>query len=291
MKTVSSSLAASLSARVTTLCRLWTITPRLRSTLHFTDHDKNVTFDGNVYISDKGFEASAVEMTLNSAASNLDIAVLFSADLLRRSDLERGLLIDAAIELRIIDYLHPEYGSVLMFAGNVASVQGPDNQSGVLTVTGNISRLSKSLTEVYQPTCRADFGDTRCGVNIASYSEAVTVTAVHSNNQAFETGDTMIVNAFKLGIMVWTTGDNTGVAQEVVTNEADGTILLFFRPPFAIQVGDTGTLYQGCLKTVAACKAYNNILNFRGEPYVPGDDFINQPPKQLPRPTNTVKVT
>jgi len=247
-------------------------------------------FDGNTYIAEKSFQSSAVETSLGGARSNLEITAILDPDALARADLERGLLNDAEVSLVIIDYQHPEYGSLRVFEGRAQELIAPDNLNTVITITGNLARLGKSLTEEYSPTCRADFGDSRCGVNIADFSQDFTVTGTVTGGQGFETGNTITANLYKLGIVLWTVGNNTGIAQEVATNEADGTVFLFFLPPFPIQVGDEGTLFRGCAKTVAACKSYGNILNYRGEPYLPGDDFINQPPKQLTTTSQSIKV-
>jgi hypothetical protein len=34
----------------------------------------------------------------------------------------------------------------------------------------------------------------------------------------------------------------------------------------------------GCTKRVEDCRAYGNIVNFRGEPYVPGIAVVNRVP-------------
>jgi uncharacterized phage protein (TIGR02218 family) len=49
--------------------------------------------------------------------------------------------------------------------------------------------------------------------------------------------------------------------------------------PFAIQVGDTFTYAPGCDKTrETCCNKFNNILNFRGFPDIPGmDQYLYYP--------------
>ena len=45
--------------------------------------------------------------------------------------------------------------------------------------------------------------------------------------------------------------------------------------PNAIAVGDTFKAIAGCDKTFSTCYTnFNNALNFRGEPYVPGMDKL-----------------
>jgi uncharacterized phage protein (TIGR02218 family) len=46
--------------------------------------------------------------------------------------------------------------------------------------------------------------------------------------------------------------------------------------PYTPQVGDTFTLTAGCDHRKDTCKnKFNNLVNFRGEPFVPGQDILN----------------
>ena len=66
-------------------------------------------------------------------------------------------------------------------------------------------------------------------------------------------------------------------------------ITLFLAVPFNVQAGDMGAIYPGCDKRLTTCINKfiitgsqdfdaGNINNFRGEPYVPGqDEFFNYP--------------
>jgi hypothetical protein len=53
---------------------------------------------------------------------------------------------------------------------------------------------------------------------------------------------------------------------------ADQEIELFQNMPKDIQVGDKGYAYRGCHKrSLEDCRdIFDNIVNFRGEPYLPG---------------------
>jgi len=51
-----------------------------------------------------------------------------------------------------------------------------------------------------------------------------------------------------------------------------------------VQVGDTFTIAPGCDKNVTTCKnKFSNVVNFHGEPYLPGRDFLlTYPDYKLP---------
>ncbi len=68
----------------------------------------------------------------------------------------------------------------------------------------------------------------------------------------------------------------SGTGDEVMTSI--GAVTLFLGMPFEIEVGDRVTIYRGCRKDVTDCKIFDNINNYRGEPYVPGTDQLIRSP-------------
>lgn len=80
------------------------------------------------------------------------------------------------------------------------------------------------------------------------------------------------------GLLVWETGRNAGRAQEIKT-WAGGVVTLFQRPFWAPEPGDRIVLHPGCDKRRGTCiDKFANILNFRGEPDVPGQDEYYKTP-------------
>ena len=82
---------------------------------------------------------------------------------------------------------------------------------------------------------------------------------------------------FDHGLVVFRSGANAGVAREVETyTEGSKDFVLFMPLPNTPAAGDVFEVYPGCKKrwlTDCVLK-YDNGQNFRGEPFVPGDDFI-----------------
>lgn len=85
---------------------------------------------------------------------------------------------------------------------------------------------------------------------------------------------------FKGGVLKFDTGFNAGVSMEIKDwQQAGGDLTLFLAVPFNVQEGDKCYLYPGCDKRLTSCvNKFSNINNFRGEPYVPGqDEFFTYP--------------
>ena len=119
-----------------------------------------------------------------------------------------------------------------------------------------------------------------------AYTRAIVVATV-TNDRIFtvtfpEGADPREVDDwFKFGAVKWETGNNTGISMEVKGMVATtDEVTLFLTMPFEVQVGDTGFIYAGCDKSLAVCASkFSNVVNYRGEPYVPGQDELMSTPK------------
>jgi uncharacterized phage protein (TIGR02218 family) len=79
---------------------------------------------------------------------------------------------------------------------------------------------------------------------------------------------------FSQGLLTWLTGANTGFSMEVSTWDGT-TIILFENMEFPMSAGDTFTISPGCNLTIGDCQTkFVNIVNFRGEPFIPGPDQL-----------------
>jgi len=89
---------------------------------------------------------------------------------------------------------------------------------------------------------------------------------------------------FDGGALVFENTTNAGKGLEIKNWVLAGeTIELFLPVPFNIVVGSKIRLYPGCDKRRSICLSkYNNVINFRGEPDLPGqDDLIRYPDARL----------
>lgn len=78
---------------------------------------------------------------------------------------------------------------------------------------------------------------------------------------------------FNPGVVKFVSGLNTGKVVEI-ENFANSVIGFRVSLPFMPVVGDQFRIYPGCTKTRANCLVFDNVINFRGEPDLPGQDFL-----------------
>lgn len=102
-----------------------------------------------------------------------------------------------------------------------------------------------------------------------------TVSAVFSRNQFVDEDRSEPLDYWKYGALRWTSGENEGLRVEIRSYSISGDqggFILFEKMPFEIMPGDTYELTIGCAKTRTACKAFDNIHNFRGFPDMPTEE-------------------
>lgn len=282
MKTITAGLQTRIQQEATSLCRLWTITLTDNTVYRYTDTASNVLYSGDVYEFNPGVTVSAIETSLGGGASNGTIEIAFAVAGIEEAAARRGAIDDAQVTVLEVDFLLPTAGAIPLFSGKVTSIYFTDLGYARLDVKGSAFDLNKRFMKRYSETCRNVFGDSNCGVDLEALGVAVTVDAVASSNQAFNTRSlAQAAGFFDYGTVRFETGANAGLVMEVLahTREVDpvndpaewARVGLALGLPRVIAVGDTLTVFPGCNKTVKAdcLDRYDNVRNFRGEPFVP----------------------
>ncbi|TCG08382.1 hypothetical protein BZM27_12680 [Paraburkholderia steynii] len=82
---------------------------------------------------------------------------------------------------------------------------------------------------------------------------------------------------FAYGRIKWLTGLNAGLRSQVKAF-APGVVTIALALPNAIQAGDTYSITAGCDLQPGTCSTkFNNLIHFRGEPFIPGQDVMISP--------------
>ena len=268
MKSISGGLLAHLQGEVSTLATCWKITRKDAVVLGFTTHIEDLVIAGVTYQSDAGsYSASAIRSTSDLSVDNLDLNAVFDSAAITEADLIAGKYDYAAIEVFAINYADLTQGTLALRAGTIGEATA---EGGKFTaeLRGLAQALQQVIGRTYSKRCDADLGDSRCTVNLATYTVAGTVVTVGSRS-AFTAGG---VPARPGGKLTWATGLNAGLSMEVKA-AAGVTLELMQGMPYTIQIGDTYNVYAGCDKLPSTCKTvFSNIINFQGFPFIPGPD-------------------
>lgn len=279
MKQLESGLAAHIATGATTLCWCWRLVRRDGTVQGFTDHDRDVVFDGTTFEAASGMTASEMRESVGLSVDNLEITSAVTSDSLDEEDLAAGVYDDASVEIFRVNWTAPAQ-RVLMRSGNLGEVK----RSGIVfaaEVRGLAHRLGETKGRLFQYACDADLGDARCGIGLTNpaYRGTGAIVSVQSPRRFTVSGLTAFQDAwFTHGLLTFTSGAASGQAIEVKSHGKAGgvvTIEIWSRARLPLTPAQTFTITAGCDKRVETCQAkFANVANFRGFPDMPGNDFL-----------------
>lgn len=159
------------------------------------------------------------------------------------------------------------------FAGTVAEVDTTDSVA-VITANDYRSLLSQSMPlHFYQASCRWRLFDAGCSLTASGFVKTGSVNAGSSNGAIIMNSGTTPPSGssgtFTLGTITMTSGNNNTFSRTISNWDGVDALTLFNAFPFDIEPGDTFQILPGCNLTLASCTAFNNEINFGGQPFVP----------------------
>ena len=281
MRALDPDLQARLDSGATTLCRCWRITRTDGTALGFTDHDRDLSFDGLTFRAECGLEGAAIERASGLAPDDTAVLGAFSDDAISAEDVRLGRYDRATVDLWLVDWRDPALRHHL-FRGSIGRVERSAN-AFTAEVDGLSAPLNRPCGRTVLPVCDAVFGDARCGVDATgpAFTAEAAVAALEGDRTLVADGlEGFASDWFSHGVGLWLTGANAGLSAEV--RRQDGPRLSLWRAPAApVSLGDRLRLTAGCDKRLETCRdRFDNLLNFRGFPHVPGDDWVSAYPAE-----------
>lgn len=276
MKKIPTPLKVTIGKPGTSTCFLVKIVCKDGDVLGFCSLDADITLDDGLHVvtydSEQELRPQNIQQELNYSVDNTDLLGWFNATMEKL--VLAGKLDFAEVTIYRCSYLRLNDGVEVLAYGTVGEVDFAPGSDGKRKVEyrGLTQQLQTNITQPWSLTCRAQFGDERCGMPFVW--ENATVSAVGDNPYTKFTisGVTQPDDYFVLGVLEFLTGDNAGKELEVEAWTADGSVQCSFLAPYPVKVGDTLRIRQDCDKTAANCKRYGNIVNMRAEHLTPVED-------------------
>jgi uncharacterized phage protein (TIGR02218 family) len=257
---------------------------------YFTDHDAEIVVSGQTpseingtYTPVDSVNPSSMDNESNMAVDNMEIVGHIRASGVEDADVKAGLFDGSEVWVFVVDWKLgvTTGGYMALRRGWLGNIRQEDSYF-TMEIRGLTQKLGTQIGEMYTAACPADFCDARCTLPIATYTQADTVTTPTPPDKRTFTVTTATGETYKHGHIKFLTGLNAGLSQEIKSWTSGSKLVKTFIPfPFTISVGDTLNLYAGCAKTLAACKAYSNVVNFRGFPHVPHQDEAFRTPNAI----------
>lgn len=273
------SIFTHLATRTTTVCRCWAVRRGDGVTLGFTDHDMSLSFGGIEFRADSGLTARAFEQSTGLSVDNSEAIGALSDSAIREEDIEAGRFDDASVTMWLVNWRDPSERMV-RFAGRIGEIVR-SGETFRAELRGLTEGLNKPQGFVYQRTCSAILGDRRCRVNLdqSSFRAQVNVDRVaDSKTFTFDTFPDFKNGWFQNGVVTVLSGAAKGLSAHVKVDRVAGAgrrIVLWQGIQARVAPGDQISLLAGCDKQSDTCKAkFDNFLNFRGFPSIPGEDWL-----------------
>lgn len=268
-----------LQTGCTTICRAWLVTRRDGVTFGFTDHDLPLSFDGQSFAADTGMSALALQQTTGLAVDNTEAIGALSAEAVTEDDIMAGRFDGAEVKAWKVNWADPT-ARKLIFRGTIGEVRRA-NGAFTAELRGLTETLNQPQGRAYQRPCTAVLGDAACGFDLDTpgYATTVPLTEVEGNRLfRFDALPGFDEAWFERGMLRVQTGAAEGLFGVIKRDAFDGEkrIIELWEPVSgALVPGDDIRLEAGCDKRHETCRLkFNNLLNFRGFPHIPGDDWL-----------------
>ncbi len=279
MREIPSALQAKLDSGVTTLCHCWKLTRRDATVQGFTDHDDDLVIGGVTYRAGTGFTSSEATSRFDLSVDGAEIAGALSDDALLEADLAAGSYDAATVESWLVDWSDVSL-RVLTARSTLGEVKR-EGQAFSAELRGLADSLSQQSGRLFTARCSADLGDARCKFDLVSaglQGEGSVILSESTSTIVAAGLDTFAEGVFTGGKLTWTSGANSALSVEIKEHRmASGhaRLSLWQAMPEVIADGDAFVVTEGCDKRFVTCRErFANVVNFRGFPHIPGNDFV-----------------
>lgn len=281
MKTIPIALAAEYARDTTHIATCLKVTRTDAVVVGWTDHDRTLTVSGVDYL--PGFDWQGMQ---SGASLAVDTMMLnFLPGELDAVDLVAGKWVGASVEVFEANWSSLSDGVNVLKRGTTGEVKLLQGKYA-MEQRGLSQALQQTQGEAVSKSCRVRFGSVgvaRCNKDITAQTHTGALTTATSRTVIADSGRGEATGKFAEGVITFLTGNNAGYSQKVKAF-ASGVFTLSRPLPLDPQVGDTYSAVEGCDRTRTACKAYGNILNFQGEPDLPGVDEVTKAPTSDTQP-------
>ncbi len=261
---------------VTTSAYAWYLQRTDGVAIGFTSHDQDVWIDGFQYRSAPGMVPSAISLTDSLEIDSVDIEGVLSSNAISSADILTGRWNGAKLEISLINWEAPDSPALHLITGEFGEIV-QSGESFRVEVLGATSFLDGAVAPLTSPTCRARFGDKHCKQSLHQHQAIHPVTAVFDDGIEFA-GLAGTADDYGFGELRWMNGANTGLVFAVISGTGN-IVRLADQPANPVEPGDKAQLTRGCNKNFATCRdRFANAINFRGEPFLPGNDLLTRYP-------------
>jgi uncharacterized phage protein (TIGR02218 family) len=259
-----------------TVATFWRLLRSDGVTLGFTTHDRDLWFDGVLHRASPGMVPSAIRKSADFEADSAEVRGSITHEAIGSEDLAAGRFDNAQVRIGLIDWDSGE--REMLYAGTIGTVSEEDGAFSAELVSRK-AELQRDPVPRTSPACRAAFCGPGCNINPARFTHEVRVAAVDALANTATFAEAPDADSHAGGMLRWLDGPQVGVAMGVMGPGASGGLVLDVPLDAAIPAGTRALLREGCDHTLDTCATrFGNAANFRGEPFLPGNDMLTRYP-------------
>lgn len=276
-------LLSHLASGATTTCQCWSVTRRDGVVLGFTEHDRDLSFDGVTFRAASGLTAKALHQTNGLSVDNSEAMGALSSASVTEADLMAGRYDGAEVRSWLVNWASVADRMQLFrgYFGEVVRSAGAFRAE----LRGLAEVLNQPQGMTYQRSCSAVLGDAKCAfdVNKLGYVVETAIVGIEADGVYRIAAQPAIAEGwFQRGRARMIGGPAAGLVGLVKFDAADGVtrrVELWVDFPVAPVVGNILRLEAGCDKLATTCREkFGNFMNFRGFPHIPGEDWMTSYP-------------
>ncbi len=276
----SAELKAHLASGSTTLARAFAVTRKDGLVMGFTDHDRDLVFEGVTFRAETGLTAKALQMGTGLAVDNSEAIGALRSDAITEEDILAGRYDGAEVKAWLVNWADVSERA-LQFRGSLGEIT---RSGGAFSaeLRGLSERLNQPQGRIYHARCSAVLGDSHCGVDLSQpgYSEERAAEIIEGarvfrfvnfsgfDDRFFEKGRFRVLTGSAAGLVGVIKNDR-------VTSATLRTVELWQALGIPPATGDIVRIEAGCDKRDDTCRLkFANLVNFRGFPDIPGEDWL-----------------
>jgi uncharacterized phage protein (TIGR02218 family) len=254
----------------------WRILRRDGVTLGFTAHDRDLWFDGVLHRAAPGMVPSAIRRSAGLDDDSAEVAGALTHDAVSEADLASGRYDGARVRIGVIDWESVEHETI--WVGTIGAVT---EQDGAFTaeLASRKAELLQSAVPRTSPACRAEFCGPGCNLNPGFFTHEATVMSCNAEAGTVTVACGAPAESLAGGTLRCLDGPLAGSTLHILAVTELNALVV--EPPIACALpsGLRAIVREGCDHRLETCGSrFGNAAEFRGEPFLPGNDLLTRYP-------------
>jgi uncharacterized phage protein (TIGR02218 family) len=234
----------------------------------------DVKIGAHTYLS--GYDFTGIESGTTFTPSTIDLKSFIGFAGTTEASLQSGIFDNAKAYVFATDWNDPvvDYEPITKAVFGKLTIEDNKYTAEWMTL---VDLLNQSVGDSYTSSCQKVFGGQEAGgclVDAVALRVSGTIATVTNQQLFIDPALTQDPDYFRWGKIWITSGDNAAVPPMTIKGSGGQYIALYEPFPYTVAPGDTYTIEPGCGKYLGKCVEYDNVINFGGFTYIPGDKIL-----------------